>query len=319
MFFELGQNIILIVASIFCLWKGADWLVASASRLASALKVPDLVIGLTVVAIGTSAPEFAVSVTAALNGMPDISIGNVVGSNIFNLGFILGTAILIREIPTTPRTVYRDLFFLISITILLYFFIFGFQWGQGNNGVYFLSVYESIILIVLLIGYLIFLFCKREPVDDIDTEKLKKWDIIKLLIGVTAVIFGGEILVIGATNVAKTFGLSDWFIGLTIVAIGTSAPEFATTIVSLLKKREGIALGNLIGSDIFNMLGVVGLAGILSGGIHVSPTAQLSLITMLISSLLIVLMVRTSWKLVRIEGVFLLSLCLLRWYIDLVN
>ena len=164
---DLLLDIILVIASILMLWKGADWLVESAAEIAHSLKISDLVIGLTVVAFGTSAPEFAVTIRAAITGQTDISIGNVVGSNIFNLGFILGGTAMIRAINITPKLLYRDGFFLLSVTLLIYFLFFGFNgWDINDN----ISVIEGSILFLALIGYIIFLFIKKETIEETHPE-----------------------------------------------------------------------------------------------------------------------------------------------------
>ena len=151
----------LVIASIGILWKGADWLVESASEIAHSFKISDLVIGLTVVAFGTSAPEFAVTIRAALTGQTDISIGNVVGSNIFNLGFILGGTAMVRAINISPKLLYRDGIFLLSVTILIYIFFFGFNgWDINDN----ITAIEGSILFLALICYILFLFIKKETI-----------------------------------------------------------------------------------------------------------------------------------------------------------
>ena len=171
-------NIIIVIISIGFLWKGSDWLVEASSKLAHAWGVADLVIGLTVVAIGTSAPEFAVTISAVLTGKADISVSNVVGSNIFNLGFILGGTACFHAIATSPKLVYRDGFFLISVTILLSFFLFDYH-IHGNEMV--LSRVEGIILISMLIIYLAYLFIKKEDLgEDISHDKIEWKDYLFL-------------------------------------------------------------------------------------------------------------------------------------------
>ena len=157
-------DILLVVVSIVMLWKGADWLVDSAAEIAHSLKVSDLVIGLTIVAFGTSAPEFAVTISAAFTKQTDISIGNVIGSNIFNLGFILGGTALIRPITTTPTLFYRDGFFLLITTVLIFLLFFGID-GWSANDTY--TNIEGLFLFSLLIGYIIILFVKKEPPEEI--------------------------------------------------------------------------------------------------------------------------------------------------------
>ncbi len=241
----LLSNILIVLLSVLALWWGAVWVVESAARIARRLGMSELVIGLTIVAIGTSSPEFAVTVGAALKGQGDISVGNVVGSNIFNLGFILGGVALVRAIATSRTMVVRDGGMLIATTLLLVFFFRD------------LSIvrWEGAILLTLLVAYVGFLLCQRKPVEDVPTGEFHWYEIPRLLAGLALVIGGGHFLVEAAVALARTFGVSEWAIGVTIVAAGTSAPEFATSLVAVIRGRHGISAGNLIGSDIFNLLG----------------------------------------------------------------
>jgi cation:H+ antiporter len=307
-------NISLVIFSIGLLWKGSDWLVESASKMAHSLGVSDLVIGLTVVAIGTSAPEFAVTISAVITGKADISVSNVVGSNIFNLGFILGGTAAFHAIITTPKLVYRDGLFLIGITILLSFFLFDIHLDGDKMA---LSRYEGMVLLFLLTVYLINLFVKKEDLgEEITHEKLKFIDLAILFLGFAGVVGGGHLLVESATVIAKQFGVSDWVIGVTIVAAGTSTPELATAIMAIVKGRHGIATGNLIGSDLFNLLGVLGVAGILKEELIVSAEAQSSMIILVLMVMLVVVFMRTGWKITRWQGATLVIINAIRWAYD---
>jgi len=319
-------NLPLLLLSIGFLWKGSEWLVESASSIATTFGISDLVIGLTVVAIGTSAPEFAVTTIAVLTGKNDISVSNVVGSNIFNLGFILGGTACIRAITTSPKLVYRDGTFLISVTVLLAMFLFGptqlyhFLIGdttyQGSPLV--LTALEGGTMMTLLTIYMLFLFFKREQVDggDISHEKAGWKAYLMLLIGIAGVVGGGHLLVESASAIAKAFGVSDWVIGVTIVAAGTSAPELATSLMAVIKDKHGMAAGNLIGSDLFNLLGVLGLAGILGSPLEVSSEAQGSMIILIAMVTLVIFFMRTGWRVSRLEGAILVVINLVRWIAD---
>lgn len=312
--FTLGLNLLLVVVSILLLWKGSDWLVESASKLAHAWGLSDLVIGLTVVAIGTSAPEFAVTVSAVVMGKADISISNVVGSNIFNLGFILGGTAAFHAIITSPKLVYRDGFFLIGATVLLSFFLFD-PFSSSTSMA--LSRWEGAILFGLLLTYLAYLFLKKEDLgEEISHEKAKISDMILLIVGIGCVVGGGHLLVESASTVARAFGVSDWVIGVTIVAAGTSTPELATSIMALVKGRHGMAIGNLVGSDLFNLLGVLGLAGMIKQELPVSVEAQSSMIMLVAMVLLVVVFMRTNWRISRWQGATLLILNIARWLYD---
>ncbi len=305
-------DIILVLASIVMLWKGADWLVEAASEIAHSLKISDLVIGLTVVAFGTSAPEFAVTIRAAITGQTDISIGNVVGSNIFNLGFILGGTAMIRSIKITPKLLYRDGLFLFSITLLIYVFFFGFNgWDLNDN----ISVIEGSVLFLTLVGYILFLFFKKETIEETHPESATLNSYAYFFLGLFMIVLGGHLMVEHASSLARAFGVSDWVIAVTIVAAGTSAPELATSLTAALKEKHGMAIGNLIGSDLFNLLGVLGLAGIINPT-NIQADIHSSIIVLIIMVLMVIIMMRTGWRISRAEGTLLVSLNLVRWYLD---
>ena len=305
-------DFILVFLSIIMLWKGADWLVDSAAEIAHSLKVSDLIIGLTVVAFGTSAPEFAVTISAAVTKQTDISIGNVIGSNIFNLGFILGGTAIIRPISTNEKMFNRDGLFLLIVTALIFFLFFGFNgWTSDDN----YSRIEGLILFSLLIGYITFLFIKKDPPEEISPDKATIMSYVYFFIGLILIVLGGHLMVTHASNIARFYGISDWVIAVTIVAAGTSAPEFATSIAAAIKGRHGIAIGNLIGSDLFNLLGVLGLAGIINPSVITQDIFDSVFILVLMVGLTL-LLIRTKWKISRAEGALLVSINLIRWYFD---
>ena len=299
-------NVVLIALSTVLLWKGSEWLVDSAVRIARKLHMPDLAIGLTIVAMGTSAPEFAVTINAAIRGLPNISVSNVVGSNIFNLGFILGGVATIRSIRTTPTLVWRDGLFLLGVSIVLVLFL-------GNLT---LAPHEALILLIGLGVYVSYLFWKKVPLEERETGEPFAWtDIPLFLLGVTTVVAGGHLLVLGAVALARGFGVSEWAVGVTVVAAGTSAPEFAISLMAAMKGRYSISAGNLIGSDLFNMLGVLGLAGTLRP-LTIDAAGLQSLYVLVGMVLLVVVFMRTGWRVSRAEGVLLIVLNLIRWFFD---
>lgn len=298
-------NIIIIFISILFLWKGADYLVDSACRIAIKFGVSELVLGLTVVAFGTSAPEFTVTIKAALSGQTAISVGNIVGSNIFNTGFILGLVAIFAPIKATKKMIYRDGFFLLGISFLLLFLFRD----------YTLSKYESIIFLVLICAYLIFLFVKKEVVEEIEAhEKAEIIDFFILPLSIAVVIAGGHFLVESSVYIARVIGLSEWIIGVTIVAFGTSAPEMSTSIVAVLKGKHGLSAGNLIGSNIFNILGVLGTAGIISS-LTVSPDAIVSMVVLCVMSFIMLVFFRTGMVLTKLEGISLVILSIISYII----
>ncbi len=300
---EITIDIVIVILSIALIAKGAIFVVDSAVRIAQKLGVSELVIGLTIVALGTSAPEFAVTIISSLKGQSDISVGNIVGSNIFNLGFILGGTAIIRSLTTNKRVVYRDGGFLLFGTLILTFFL----WDLT------LSRFEGVVLFALLIIYLVTLFFKREKVEYEATEKTYKWyDPFILILGLVLVVGSSHFLVDSASSLAGIMGVSDWVIGATIVAAGTSAPELATSIVAALRGKHGISVGNLIGSDIFNMYGVLGVASIMRD-LPVDAASRTNLILLVAMVLIALIFMKSGWKISRREGVFLVILGLSRW------
>ena len=311
-FLDLILDIVLIVFSILMLWKGADWLVEAAAEIAHSLKISDLVIGLTVVAFGTSAPEFAVTIKAAISGQTDISIGNVVGSNIFNLGFILGGTAMVRAISISPKLLYRDGIFLLFVTILIYVLFFGFNgWDIADA----ITITEGSILFIALIGYIIFLFVKKEPIEETHPESADLKSYLWFSVGLISIVLGGHLMVEHASSLASAFGISDWVIAVTIVAAGTSAPELATSLTAAFKNKHGMAIGNLIGSDLFNLLGVLGLAGIINPT-NIQSDIHSSIVVLIIMVAMVLVMMRTNWQISRLQGTILVSLNLVRWYLD---
>ena len=300
-----------LLLAVGLLWKGADWVVYAAARTASRFGLSELVIGMTVVAIGTSAPEMVVTLVAAVGDKPEISVGNVVGSNVFNLGFILGGCAVLRTIPTTSSLVRRDtLMLLCSSTLLLVFFVYDQR----------LSHWEGLVMMILLAAYVLYLFHREDDesdADEVPEGKAGFWDFPLLLVGLAAVVGGAHLLVDTAVTLARMLGLSEWAIAMTIVAGGTSLPELATSIAAVTRGHPGLVAGNLIGSDLFNMLGVLGLAALISPlRIHASAIPSMFMMTGMV--LLVMIFMRTGWRLTRAEGIFLVFLAVLRWSRDLV-
>ena len=297
------KDIVILLVSIIVIGKGAVWLVDAAARVAKHFGISELVIGLTVVAFGTSAPEFGVTILAAIRGMGDISVGNIVGSNIFNLGFILGGTAIIHSLKTNRTIVFRDGIFLLFGGILLSVFL----WDLT------LSKIEGIILFTLLVLYLLYLYFNKETIETEEpTHAMYRWDPILLFVGIGLVIVGSHFLVESAVSIARFMGVSDWVIGATIIAAGTSAPEFATSLTAAMKSRYGMSVGNLIGSDIFNLFGVLGIAGIMRN-LSVGHDAHINLIILSFMIAVVLIFMRTGWVVSRKEGIILVMIGLLRW------
>lgn len=308
----LWANGLVVTATIAAIALGAHRLVESATRIAARLGISELVIGLTVVALGTSAPEFAVSILSALEGRGDISVSNIVGSNIFNLGFILGGCALVRAIPVKTRLLRRDGTVLILSTLLLFAL-------AGSDLV--LGRLDGALLFGLLIIYLAFLFRQRHQMDpeDMDSPLTEggsmTLDTLALLGSLAAIVVGSHFLVESSVILARGFGVSEWAIGVTVIAAGTSAPELAISLAGVLKGRYAISAGNIIGSNIFNLLGVLGLAGILRP-VEINPLARISLLVLCGLVILAILLMRTGRRLSRREGLVLFIVAALVWISD---
>ncbi len=307
---DILKDIVTILMCIVALGKGAAWLVNSAAAIAKRFGISELVIGLTIIAFGTSAPEFGVTILAAFNGIGDISVGNIVGSNIFNLGFILGGTAIIHNLKTDKKVFQRDGIFLLFGTIMLTIFL----WNLNLNRI------EGIILFSLLFVYIAFLYRNR-AVKKVAHTSLKElhWGLyVLLLVGFGMVLISSHFLVESAIDLAKVFGVSEWIIGVTIVAAGTSAPEFATSVVAAVKGHHGLSVGNLIGSDIFNMFGVLGLASVIRS-LSIDLSARSSIIALVFMVALVLLFIRTGWVISRREGFILVAIGLGRWTFDFLS
>ena len=300
---EILKDVTIVLVCVGVIAIGASWLVDSASKIAKRLGISELVIGLTILALGTSAPEFAVSILAALKGVGNIAIGNIVGSNIFNLGFILGGTAIIHSLKTSRILIVRDGFFLLFGTFILLFFL----WDLT------LTKFEGGVLFSLLILYLSYLYVKREPLETKQVMgKMYWWDPLMLIGGLAMVLVGAHFMVESAINLARYMGVSEWVIGATVIAAGTSAPEFATSLAAALRSRYAMSVGNLIGSDIFNLFGVLGVAGILNN-IPVSLDARMHLVFLSLMVALVLVFMRTGWVVSRKEGYILVMIGLVRW------
>ena len=300
---EILTDVTIVLVCVGVIAKGATWLVDSASKIAKRLGISELVIGLTILALGTSAPEFAVSILAALKGVGNIAIGNIVGSNIFNLGFILGGTAIIHSLKTSRTLIVRDGFFLLFGTFILLFFL----WDLT------LTKFEGGVLFSLLILYLGYLYVKREPLETKQVMgKMDRWDPLMLIGGLAMVLVGAHFMVESAINLARYMGVSEWVIGATVIAAGTSAPEFATSLAAALRSRYGMSVGNLIGSDIFNLFGVLGVAGMLNN-IPISLDARMHLVFLSLMVALVLVFMRTGWVVSRREGYILVMIGLVRW------
>ncbi len=253
---ELILQICILIVGFAMLVKGADWFVEGVSAIAEHMRIPQLVIGLTIVAMGTSAPEAAVSITAAIKGNAGITVGNIVGSNILNILIILGITSAIVTVAVAKSTYYYEIPYMILITVVLLVM------GTDNS----INFLEGIILWVLFIAYLLYLL-RMAKKNKTQQQEEKKISVSKMLlsavIGGVLIIAGSSLTVDSATYIARLAGLSERFIGLTIVALGTSLPELFTSVTAAIKGKADIAIGNIVGSNIFNILFVIGTTALI--------------------------------------------------------
>ena len=250
---KIVLEMLLLSLGFLLLVKGADWFVDGASGIATKLRIPQLVIGLTIVAMGTSAPEAAVSISAALKGSADITIGNIVGSNILNILIILGLASAIVPIAVATSTIRVDIPFMLAITGVL----LALGWDKT------ITLVDGLILLALFVGYLGYmLYMAKKGGDEGEEPKdLKLWKaLLYTALGLVLIVWGANMAVDAATALARIIGLSERFIGLTVVALGTSLPELFTSVAAARKGNADIAIGNIVGSNIFNILFIVGLS-----------------------------------------------------------
>ena len=253
------MEIVWLLVSLVILYYGAEGLVFGASSLAKRIGISPLVIGLTIVSVGTSMPELLVSIKASMNGQGAISIGNVLGSNMFNFGLILGLSAIIYPLSVKRQLLKLDVPVMVLTSVLFLLLYLDFE----------ISRLEALLMLLILISYITYLFktSKKEKKDnqDSDIKLTKHWslDIIFFVVGLVALAFGSELLVENSVIIAERLGMSEAMIGLTIIAAGTSMPELATSVVAALKKRSDIAIGNIVGSNIFNILLILGVAGLI--------------------------------------------------------
>lgn len=299
-------QILLLALGFTMLIKGADWFVDGASGIATKFGIPQLVIGLTIVAMGTSAPEAAVSISAAIGGSADITIGNIVGSNILNIFIILGISAVITTLAVASSTIKYETPFMILVTVLLLVL--------GLDGT--IGLIDGIILIIAFIAYLTYLFimAKNNKEEQPEAKQMAIWKAILLtIIGLALIILGSNVTVDAATAIAKAFGVSERFIGLTIVALGTSLPELFTSVSAARKHNADIAIGNIVGSNIFNILFVVGISSVIVPVPFASNFIFDTIVAIVAAALLLVCCLKTK-SLKRPAGILML-ICYAAYFI----
>lgn len=309
------MDYILLIIGFVLLIKGADFFVDGSSSVAKILKVPTIIIGLTVVAFGTSMPELSVSVTAALRGSNDLAVSNVLGSNIFNLLVVLGCCALVKPVAAKWSLLKKEFPFSILITIILLLVDSDFSIMKildGNQG-FVLGRWAGLLFLILFVLY-IYATVKsalrsRAEAKDMEEEEYKTMSPLKsgvyIVIGLIGIVWGGNLVVDSASNIALTFGWSQTFIGLTIVALGTSLPELVTSVVAARKGENDLAVGNVVGSNIFNILLILGISSFITP-ITLDVTAVYDTIILIIASIIVYVSAISKREIQRKEGILFL-------------
>ena len=292
--------ILLLIVGMFFMIKGADLFVEGASKVAKAMKIPSLIIGLTLVSIGTSCPELSVSIQSALKGMNDMSFGNVIGSNIFNTFVVIGVSSIF-----VPMLVSKNMFkFDIPILIFIYILLILMGFVITPNVINF---WEGLVLFLLMIAYTVFLIIrsKNEPQEEEkEDEKSRKWyvNVIFIIVGLAGIIFGGDFVVDSASYIALKLGMSELLVGLTIVAIGTSLPELVTSMVAAKKGENDIAIGNAIGSSLFNVVLILSTSAMTSP-MPIQMLQLFDVIVMLASAMMVLIFSAKKKEINRTSGI----------------
>ncbi|MBP3952482.1 calcium/sodium antiporter [Bacillus suaedae] len=304
---------LLLLVGFVLLIKGADYFVDGASKIATILRISPMLIGLTIVAFGTSAPEASVSFIAALEGNSNVAIGNVVGSNIFNVTFILGVTAIVFPLAVKNMTIRKDIPFALLAAVALLILISDVQLQYSEMNL--ITRTEGFILLLFFAVFLYYVFemarndrsqIQVTPNDDIKNTSWVK-NLVLTIGGLAAIIFGGSLVVENSTKIAMSLGMSETLVGLTIVAIGTSLPELVTSIMAALKKQSEIALGNIVGSNIFNVFFILGTSAVIHP-LAVDSKIFLDMWIMVFVTLLLLVISRTNYKISKKEGIMLASI-----------
>ncbi|WP_226669876.1 calcium/sodium antiporter [Metabacillus litoralis] len=305
------MSYLLLIVGLALLIKGADYFVEGASSIARSLNVSPLLIGLTIVAFGTSSPEATVSIIAALEGNAGVALGNVVGSNIFNITLVVGITALLNPLKVESETIRKEIPYTLLASTVLFVLISDMTLQSLNEN--FITRSDGFILLLFFAIFLYYILevarhsrdqVKQETADSSPVSSRTK-NILFTIGGLAAIIFGGDIVVDHATKIAFSFGMSETLVGLTIVAIGTSLPELITSITAAIKKESEIALGNIVGSNIFNILFVLGSASVVSP-LAVDGKIFIDVFLMIIITVILLVFSRTGFRIGKREGVFLI-------------
>lgn len=299
------EFIIFIIIGMVLLIKGADFLVEGASSVAKKFHIPEIIIGLTIVSIGTSMPELFVSITSALDGYSDMAIGNVIGSNIVNLMFILGLSAIIRPIRFRRQTMFIEIPICL-VTTLIFWLISNINSDiSRGEGIFLLVLFTAFIIYTIIMSKKANKFNKEEENynDNTDEKSSTIKDILSIIVGIAALKFGGDLVVNNAVNIAEIFKWSEKLISITILAIGTSLPELVTSVSAAFKGKSDIALGNVIGSNIFNMLLIIGVSAIIKPIVYnLSYNIDMIFLTLGTILLFIFPMIRPKCRISKMNG-----------------
>lgn len=300
------MSYLLLLIGFGLLIKGANYFVDGSSTIARLLNVSPLLIGLTIVAFGTSSPEATVSILAAIQGNADVAIGNVVGSNIFNISLVIGITAMLNPLKVENETIRKEIPFTLLASVALLIFISDTLLQYADVNV--ITRSEGLILLLFFLVFLYYIFevarSKRtETQGEKEKANSKTWtkQIILTVIGLAAIVIGGDLVVRSSTEIAYSFGMSETLVGLTIVALGTSLPELVTSITAAIKKQSDIALGNIVGSNIFNILFVLGAASVFSP-LGVDSRIVIDIVLMIILTVVLLLFSRSHFTIGKYEG-----------------
>jgi len=299
---EVFMPYVFFVGGIALLYFGADWLVDASSKLALHLGVKPLIVGLTIVAFGTSAPELVVSIKSVLAGSGDIAVGNVVGSNICNVALILGLSALICPIHVSKQLFKFDIPVVVLASVLAWLFL------RDNV----MEIWEGAVFLVLFVGYIAYSVINAKSEEKVENHSEKNVSVIRsiefIIVGLGLLICGSHFLVTGAVSIASRWGVSEAVIGITVVAVGTSLPELATSAIAAFKKHNDIAIGNIVGSNIFNILGILGVVGVMGpvadDGIKLREVLEMNVVALILFAPLLTKFVLTRWQGAALLGIY---------------
>jgi len=313
----IALQILILIAGFAALIKGADWFVDGSAALAKKFHVSGLIIGLTIVALGTSAPELAVSSIAAIEGSNEIAFSNVVGSNIFNLLCVLGMCAVIHQVPVEPGIIKRDFPLTVGATLLVVFGTFFRALTSGSwihaamhDTVGFIGRPLSLALLVLFIIYIVYLIidARKHPTEEDEIVVPPAWKIaLLILVGIALIVAGGQAVVYSAKEIARACGMTETLIGLTVISVGTSLPELVTSVVAARKGETELAIGNVLGSNIFNILMITGACGVIRP-VTVNAACLWDMLILIAISVIVYVFARTGRKVDRKEGLVMLAL-----------